>query len=53
MQEAIIWLVTYEGQTESPYKWACNSFYEGHELLMELMREYPERTWTLEEKDVS
>jgi hypothetical protein len=53
MQEAIIWLVTYKGQTESPYKWAGNSFQEAQQVMERLERMFPDREWSIEEKDVS
>lgn len=49
----IIYLVTYEGQTESPYKWADHDYHCAVELMRQLEREYPDRVWSVGEKDVS
>jgi hypothetical protein len=53
--EAIIWLVTYEGQTESPYTWATlrPDYLDAVKLKEELEKEYPDRVWSVSEKDVS
>lgn len=48
-----IWLVTYKGQTESPYTWMAGSIDRAYNLLEDLQNEYPHREWTIEEKDVS
>lgn len=53
MQEAIIWLVTYKGQTESVYTWADYSYQSAVQLMKELQEEFPAREWSVEEKDVS
>lgn len=58
MQEAIIYLVTYEGQWngregESPYTWQAHSAGAALELLAEMEEQYPDRKWTITEKDVS
>ena len=51
--KAIIWLVTYKGQTESAYTWSSSSLEEALHLMERLRKEYPERDWDIEEKDVS
>jgi len=58
MHDAIIWMVTYEGQWdgkkgESPYKWTAPSAGAAMELVEELEQQYPDRKWRIEEKDVS
>lgn len=58
MREAIIWLVTYEGQWdgkkgESPYKYTAFSAGEAISMCEELEQQYPDRKWRIEEKDVS
>lgn len=47
-----IWLVTYEGQTESPYTWTASFYEAARDLMKELENEYPDRIWDIEEKDV-
>ena len=51
--EAVIWLVTYKGQTESVYTWTANYFEQARELMKELENEFPDREWDVEQKDVS
>lgn len=60
MREASIWLVTYEGQWdgrkmegESPYTYTAPSAGAAMELLEELEEQYPDRKWSIFEKDVS
>ena len=60
MHDAIIWMVTYEGQWdgrkmegESPYTYTAPSAGAAIELLEELEEQYPDRKWTITEKDVS
>lgn len=58
MHDAIIYLITYEGQWdgkegESPYKFQAYSAGAALELLEELEEQYPNRKWTITEKDVS
>jgi hypothetical protein len=48
-----IWLVTYKGQTESPYTWTASYFEEALNLMKELENEFPNREWDIEQKDVS
>jgi len=50
---ATIWLVTYKGQTESPYTWAASYYNQALALMKELENEFPHREWKVEEKDVS
>ena len=51
--DAYIWLVTYKGQTESPYTWTARDYDEAVDLMADLKIEYPERVWNVIEKDVS
>ena len=60
MHDAIIWMVTYEGQWdgrkmegESPYTYTAPSAGAAIELLEELEEQYPDRKWKITEKDVS
>jgi hypothetical protein len=58
MQDAVIWLVTYEGQWdgkkgESPYTYQAQSAGAAIALVEELEEQYPNRKWRIEEKDVS
>lgn len=48
-----LWLVTYKGQTESPYTWWAHSYGTAKTLKFYLERGYPEREWSIVEKDVS
>jgi hypothetical protein len=47
--EAIIWLVTYKGQTESVYTWTATYFEQARELMKELENEFPNREWDVEQ----
>ena len=58
MHDALIYMVTYEGQWdgrkgESPYKWTAFDRIEAEKLKTELKEKYPEREWSVSEKDVS
>jgi hypothetical protein len=58
MREAIIYMITYEGQWdgkkgESPYTWTAYSASAAIQLCEELEQQYPDRKWRIEEKDVS
>lgn len=53
MRVAIIWLVTYKGQTESAYTWTAPYFEAARDLMKELENEFPDREWDVIEKDVS
>ena len=58
MHDALIYLITYEGQWdgkkgESPYTWQAHSASAAMELIEELEEQYPDRKWTMTEKDVS
>lgn len=53
MREAIVYLVTYEGQEESPYTFLAFSASQAITLCEELEEQYPDRVWHIEEKDVS
>jgi hypothetical protein len=51
-------MVTYEGQWdglkgESPYKWTAFDRIDAEKLKDELEEKYPERQWSVSEKDVS
>ena len=48
-----IWLVTYKGQTESPYTWSAAYFEAARNLMKELENEFPDLEWDIEQKDVS
>lgn len=50
----MIYLITYEGQTESVYTWTVTSYNYDSALAMKrnLEKEYPNRVWDIEEKDV-
>jgi hypothetical protein len=48
-----VWLITYKGQTESPYTWSALTMNQAYNLLQDLQHEYPYREWAIEEKDVS
>jgi len=50
---ASVWLVTYKGQTEDPYEWMSFSLWDAHMYKTELEQKFPNREWTVEEKDVS
>jgi len=53
MRDALIYMITYEGQTESPYTWtACNQWL-AEELTKLLKTEFPSLSWKYTEKDVS
>lgn len=49
----MIYLITYKGQRDSPYIYSFFSQTEAEEMYEFLVREYPDREWSLEEKDVS
>lgn len=51
--EATIYLITFDGQSESVYKWVCYSYSQALSLLEELEEQYPDRKWRISEKDVS
>jgi len=46
-------LITYEGQEESPYKRQASTYSAALEMVERLEREYPDRKWNIETKDVS
>ena len=51
--EAIIWMVTYEGQTESAYTWTTGHEAEAEQLLKQLKNQHPHKKWGIMPKDVS
>lgn len=51
--KAVICLITYEGQTESPYSWTASNYSMALSYLEELTGKYPNRKWAIEFKDVS
>jgi hypothetical protein len=53
MGDAIIWLVTYDGQNESVYTWTARDYDDAVYLMTDLKIEYPDRVWNIIEKDVS
>jgi len=46
-------LITYEGQQESPYKIQASSYGAAISMVERLEKEYPDRKWNIETKDVS
>jgi len=48
-----IYLVNYEGQTESVYTWESSTYHGAEDLMVSLQEEFPEREWYIIEKDVS
>lgn len=53
MQDCIVYLVTYEGQSESVYTWVGYSYHEAEQMKGDLERQFPTRKWDIYEKDVS
>lgn len=53
MQDCLVYLVTYEGQEQSPYKITCSSYSQALEELERAEQEYPNRRYEIVEKDVS
>lgn len=53
MPPAELYLILYEGQTESVYTWSENSHCFAHLTKEELEQQYPDRMWYIEVKDVS
>ena len=60
MNDSVIYLITYECQWdgrnmvgESPYTYTTYSASQALSMLIELEEQYPDRVWTIEEKDVS
>ena len=53
MEETLVYLVTYEGQEQSPYKISCSSYGQALEELIRAEEEYPDRRFQIIEKDVS
>ena len=60
MHDALIFMVTYKGQWdgrkmegESPYKWTAFDRIDAEKLKGELEEKFPEREWSVSEKDVS
>lgn len=53
MQDCLVYLVTYEGQEQSPYKITCSSYGQALEELIRAEDEYPDRRYQIIEKDVS
>jgi hypothetical protein len=51
--DCVIWLVTYEGQTESAYTWSEYDWHSAERLKEQLEKEFPDRVWDICEKDVS
>ena len=48
-----IWLILYEGQTESSYEWTARNYGQALNLMKSLETEFPDRKWDMIEKDVS
>ena len=58
MNDSVIYLITYECQWdgkegESPYTYTAYSASQALSMLIELEEQYPDRVWSIEEKDVS
>lgn len=53
MQNSLVYLITYEGQEESPYKICCSSYGQALEEIERAEQEYPDRKYKIVEKDVS
>lgn len=53
MEETLVYLVTYDGQEQSPYKITCSSYGQALEELIRAEEEYPDRRFQIIEKDVS
>lgn len=51
--DCLIYLVEYEGQTESAYTWWARSWGDAEYLMRELQEQHPDREWFVVEKDVS
>ena len=51
--DCYIYMVTYEGQTESAYTWTEYSWQFAECLKEQLEKEFPDRKWEIFEKDVS
>ena len=49
----VIYMVTYEGQTESAYTWTESDYSFAESLKVQLETQYPDRVWSIYEKDVS
>lgn len=52
-EDCVIYMVLYEGQSESAYTWTEYSYASATMLKTKLEEEYPDRTWDIFEKDVS
>ena len=48
-----VWMVLYEGQEESYYKWVEYDYQDAERLMKQLQEKYPDRKWSVVEKDVS
>jgi len=53
MSDAIIWLIQYEGQTESAYTWHAHNYQSAVRYMKKLQAAHPGRKWDIIEKDVS
>jgi len=60
MHDCYIYMITYEGQWdgrkkegESPYTYSAPSWWSAEVYKKELEKEFPDREWTIEAKDVS
>lgn len=49
----IIYLITYDNQTESVYTWCSRNLQVARAMFEHLKATYPDRNWSIEEKDVS
>jgi hypothetical protein len=52
MFDPTVYLITYEGQTESVYTWVMNSYDSAKRLLKAQKEAFPDREWNIIEKDV-
>jgi hypothetical protein len=58
VMDDVIYMVTYEGQWDgkngtSPFTWYTFDFNSACRLKSDLERKYPDRVWSIDEKDVS
>ena len=51
--DSYIYMVTHQGQTESAYTWTEYDWRSAEDLKKQLEKEFPDRVWSICEKDVS
>lgn len=47
-----VWVISYEGQTEPEHNWMCTYRVDADTMMRILQDEYPNRVWSMEEKDI-